>query len=314
MNFGEVIKEEIFSKPAKDRCCKKAFLAGLIRGTGQLFIKDEELGLDFFVTSEEASLLVMSYLQNIFNYEVREVSVKEDKLNKKERFTISLIGKEVSSILSELEILSEADGELTVNLNFNGKITEKECCLKAFLRGLFVAVGASTVPSSREYGKGGYHLELVFSHYTPALCLNDILSKHGVNTKIIRRKENFVVYIKSVEEIKNFVAFLSIPKAVLKLMDLIIDRELSNNSNRQKNCDLGNVSRQIEATAKQIDAINKIKKTIGLENLKKDLYDTAIARINYEDFSLTELSQELKVSKSCLNHRLRKIVEIASSL
>lgn len=314
MNFGEVIKEEILSKPAKDRCCKKAFLVGLIRGTGELYIKDDQLGLDFSIYNEEMAMLVVSYFKNLFGYEIREISVKEDKLNKRERFTLSLCGEEVTDILKDIEILSEADDELAVNLKFYNKITEKECCLKAFLRGLFVATGTCTVPSSDEYGKGGYHLEMVFSHYTPALDTHDILAKHGVNTNIIKRKESYVVYIKSVEEIKNLVAFLGLPKSVLQLMQLIINRELSNNSNRQKNCDLGNVSRQIEATAKQIDAINKIKEKFGLESLKKDLYDTAIARLNFENDSLIELSERLNVTKSCLNHRLRKIVDIAKSI
>ena len=97
-------------------------------------------------------------------------------------------------------------------------------------------------------------------------------------------------------------------------MDLMINRELSNNSNRQKNCDLGNVNKQVEAAAKQIDAIKKIKQVIGLETLKIDDRAVAIAREENPDDTLSELAERLNITKSCLNHKLRKLVKIANEL
>ena len=94
----------------------------------------------------------------------------------------------------------------------------------------------------------------------------------------------------------------------------MINREFANTINRQKNCDLANVSKQVEASAKQIDAIKKIEQTIGLDGLKPDLAQTARARIEFPDDTLNELAERLIVSKSCLNHRLRKIVAIANEL
>ena len=93
----------------------------------------------------------------------------------------------------------------------------------------------------------------------------------------------------------------------------MINREISNNSNRQKNCDLGNLNRQVEAVSKQLDAIKKIERSIGLDALKPDLKEVAIFRKQNPESSLTELAEILNVSKSCLNHRLRKIVEIANT-
>lgn len=314
MNFAEVIKSEILSKPIKDKHCKKAFLAGIIRGSGMLYEKDGELGLDFKVNSEETAMLVTNFLYTLFNYDIREVSVTEDRLNKKDRFVLSISGKETSEILKELEILIEQDGEDVVNLKFYGNITEKECCLKAFMRGLFVAVGNCTVPTAEDSANTGYHLELSFSHYTPALQTSEKLADNNVLTKITRRRESYIVYIKSAEEIKDFIAFLPAPVSVLKLTDLIINREIINDSNRRKNCDLGNVNRQIEASAKQIEAINKIDVTIGLESLKIDDRKVALARRENPDETLTELAERLNITKSCLNHRLRKIVCIAKEL
>lgn len=314
MNFSENIKSEILNKAIKDRHCKKAFIAGLLRGSGTLYEKDGELGLDFKVSDEETAMLVTLTIKSLFGYDIREISVSEDRLNKKDRFVLSISGAGAEKILKELEILTESDGELAVNLKFYGAITEKECCLRSFIRGLFVSVGGCTVPTADDDSSTGYHLEMVFSHYTPALETSEKLAEFGVLTKITRRREHYIVYIKSAEEIKDFIAFLPAPVSVLKLTDFIINREILNDSNRRKNCDLGNVNKQVEAAAKQIDAINKIDQIIGISSLKADLAVTAEVRRENPDETLFELAQRLGVTKSCLNHRLRKLVCIANEL
>lgn len=314
MNFLDSVKNEIINKNIKDRHCKIAYLAGIVRGAGALYEKDGELGLEIRAGNEELAMMITAWFRQLFNYEVREISVSEDRLNKKDKFLLSISGERAVEILTALEILIEENGELAVNLKFYGKITERECCLKAFIRGLFVATGNCTIPNNDCAVNTGYHLELVFSHYTPALSTSEKLAQFGVLTKITRRRENFIVYIKSAEEIKDFLAFLPAPISVLKLMDLMINREISNNSNRQKNCDLGNLGKQVEAAGKQIDAINKIDQTIGLDGLKPDLRTVALARKENPDETLLELAERLNLTKSCLNHRLRKIVCIANEL
>ncbi len=314
MNFLESVKSEIINKNLKERHCRIAFLAGIIRGAGTLYEKDGELGLEIRTAGEELAMLVTAWLRVLFNYEVREISVAEDRLNKKDKFVLNISGEKAVDILKELEVLVEENDELAVNLKFYNELTQRECCLKSFIRGLFVAIGNCTIPNSEKALNTGYHLELVFSHYTPALSTSEKLAEYGVLTKITRRRENFIVYIKSAEEIKDFLAFLPAPVSVLKLMDLMINREISNNSNRQKNCDLGNLSKQVEAAGKQIEAINKIDETIGLDGLKPDLRAVALARKENPDETLLELAERLNLTKSCLNHRLRKIVCIANEL
>ncbi len=314
MNFSNVIKREILSKPIKDKHCKKAFLAGLVRGTGELYEKDGELGLDVRVQDEETASLVALLIKSLFDYEIREVSVSEDRLNKKDKIVLSVNGEKGLEILKELNVLTEQDDELVVNLNPYGELTQKLCCLKAFIRGLFVASGSCTLPSIDDDTSTGYHLEIVFSHGVPAMETSQKLLEQNVGNKIRNRRNKYMLFIKSVEGIKDFIAFLPAPVSVLKLTDLIIEREIVNNSNRRKNCDLGNLNKQVEASAKQIEAIRKIEKTIGLESLKQDLQITAKARIENAEETLSELAERLSVTKSCLNHRLRKIVQIASEL
>ncbi len=313
MNLGAVIKEEILSKRLKDFHCRKAFLSGLIRGSGTLYEKEGDLGLEFKTDGEKVADLAVEYLKSVCEYEVREVDFSEDKLNKKEKFYINVYGEGALDALQTLGVIQKNNDEISVSYDMFAVCEERDCCIKAFLRGLFVSCGGCTVPSNGSRSQN-YHLEMTFSHYTTALSVSEKLRSYGVFAKITRRKESFVLYIKSAEEIKDFIALLAAPVAVLKLTDIMIERELSNNSNRQANCDIGNVNKQVEASAKQIEAINKIEKIKGLSFLKKDLFDVASIRKLYPDNTLQELAERLGVSKSCLNHRLRKIVCIANEL
>ena len=314
MNFGEVIKREIVSKNIKDKHCKKAFIAGMIRGSGTLYEKDGEVNLAFKCFDENTSLVVTDYLKSLFNYDVREITISEDRLNKKDKFELVISGEEGVDLLTELEIFCELDGDLVVNFDFYGKTTERECCLKSFLRGLFLSSGVCLVPDAREKTSTKYHLELVFSHSEPASTTAGILIKNGINCKILRRKDSFVLYLKSAEQIKDFIAFIGAPVSVLKLTDLMINKELLNDVNRKMNCDYNNLNKQIEASEKQIEAINFIEREKGLSSLKPTLMEVATARRNYPDETLLELAERLNITKSCLNHRLRKIVEIANEL
>lgn len=314
MNFGETVKKEILSKNIKESHCRKAFIAGMLRGSGKLYEKDGEIGLEFTVPDEETAMFMTANFKSLFDYDVREITVEEDRLNKRDKFTLSISGSRTQEILEELGILLKENGETVVNLKFYGALTERECCVKAFVRGLFVSAGGCTLPSDNGESSTGYHLELVFSHYTPALETSEKLAEFGIITKITRRKENYLVYIKSAEGIKDFIAFLPAPVAVLKMTDLMINREITNYSNRQKNCDIANLNKTVDAAAKQLAAIDKIDRIIGLDALKSDIKETAKARRENPDETLSELAERLKIGKSCLNHRLRKIVHIANEL
>lgn len=313
MNFGESVKKELLAKPIKEKHCKKAFLCGILRGSGVLYSTESEIGLLVKLSSEEIAMTVGSLLEQLYGYEIREITVEEDRLNKKDKFTVFLSGDRAIDILSDLEIISEGEDELSVNFDYFGKTTEKDCCFHSFLRGLFISVGSCTVPSGKN-AKTGYHMEMSFSRAETASAVSGKLAESGINAKTTRRKGGFVLYIKSVEEIKDFLAFLPAPVSVLKLTDIAIKKELLNDSNRRKNCDLGNVGRQIEAVEKQIDAIDKIEKTVGLKTLKEELLKVAVARKEYPDDTFQELADRLKITKSCLNHRLRKITKIANDI
>ncbi len=316
MNFGREIKNEIISKPIKENCCKKAFLAGYIRGNGVItYDEDDNIGLSFSVFDEMTAIFIQNVFGEVFGKEITEVSVSNDRLNNRDKFSFSLSGEFSRGVLTSLGIIKTFENnDVVVNLRLFDGVADKDCCVRSFFRGLFISAGNCSVPSKAEGNKTGFHAELCFSHSAPASIVSEKLLSASIRTKITRRKDNYVVYIKSGEEIKDFVAFLGAPKMVLKLTDMIIDRELSNITNRQMNCDMGNVTRQIQATEKNINAINLIKEKIGLDALKDDLKQTAIYRIDYPDDTLSELADRLNITKSCLNHRLRKIISISKEI
>lgn len=314
MKFLQQVKEEIFNKNLKDKCCKKAFLAGLIRGSGEIFSSPDGIGFDFSLPNEESVNQISYLFRLLFKFEIREMSVYEDKLNKKDKFILSVTGEESESILKEIGVLKEEGEDLVVNLNFYDFLGGKDCCLRSFIRGLFISSGSLTTPYESQNVNTRYHLEMTFSHPQTSMDTAEILRKNGVNTKILKRKEKYVIYIKSAEEIKNFLAFIGANVSVLSLTDMIINGEIANISNRRANCDVANVTRQLEAVEKHIACIDKIEKTMGLKSLKPDLYETAITRKEYPSDTLSELADRLGVTKSCLNHRLRKIVSVAESI
>lgn len=314
MSFLQKVKDEILNKNIKDRCCRKAFVTGLVRGSGEIFSTANGLGFDFILPTEESVGQISHLFKILFGFDIREVSVFEDRLNKKDKFVLTVTGEEAEKILTEIGVLTDEGEELVVNLDFYSGIKDKECCLRAFIRGLFTSSGSLTTPYDSYNSNTRYHLEMTFSHPQTSMDTAQVLRQNGVETKILKRKEKYVIYIKSAEEIKNFLAYIGANVSVLTLTDMMINGEIANVSNRRTNCDVANVNRQLVAVEKHLICIDKIDKTVGLSSLKKDLLDTAVLRRQYPSDTMGELADRLGVTKSCLNHRLRKIVSIAEQL
>ena len=313
MNFSAKIKKEIIDKGVNHPCCKKAFLAGFIRSTGSISKGGNSSGFECSTDSEPALGYAVRLFKEQYSYVSGETYVYPDRLNKKDRFSLECVGEDAVSILFDLGILAYDDtGDFELRLKSNKELLDKECCIKAFIKGMFIGSGHCTLPDPDT--STGYHLEVVFTHKVPASDFAGYLARFGIFAKTITRRKSTVVYIKSAEEISDFLALVNAPKAVLKITDTVVEKQLKNNINRQKNCDIANVTKQVLAYEKHLDAIRLIEQTIGLNELPEEVYKTAIARKENPDDTLSELAEKLQVTKSCLNHRLRKILAIAEEL
>ncbi|MDR1559917.1 MAG: DNA-binding protein WhiA [Clostridiales bacterium] len=186
----------------------------------------------------------------------------------------------------------------------------RECCKRAYIRGAFLSGGSLSDPEK------AYHLEFVNADRQKSEYLADIIHSFGLKARIIERKAHYIVYLKEGE---NIVDLLNIMGAHLSLMNLEntrIVKDMRNNVNRQVNCETANLSKTVRASVKQINDINTIARIKGLGYLSDQLEDVAELRLMYEEASLKEIGAMLSppVGKSGVNHRLRKISEIAENL
>ena len=185
---------------------------------------------------------------------------------------------------------------------------KKEEEKKALVRGIFLGSGSINDPNKK------YHLEILLNNKDIAQYIQNILKESGVKTKILEK--NNTIYIKEGEEISKFLAFIGAQKAVLKFEDIRVMKDMRNTVNRQVNCETANLNKTVGAAVLQIDAINFLKKMKKYDELPDSLIEIAELRIEYPEMSLKDLGTQLEnpIGKSGVNHRLKKIIEIADEL
>jgi len=306
MNLTEKTKCELCKISQLD-CCKIASLSAFIRTAGSLIVDGKKIG--FSINGYSACVEYFAeIIEQLYNCSPIFTVGGKSRLS-----GFSLVNQSGLNILLELGILHIGDGALEISLEPDGYLIENECCKKAYVIGAFLGGGSITVPDESKKHTG-YHLEFTFSKYLTANHFCSLLSSLGFLPKLIERKESFVVYFKQNEEIKDLLAFMGADKIVLQLSNLVVWREVKNKTNRTNNCMMHNMDKTVDASIKQRSAIKLIAETVGLDKLSDDLKATAKARLKYEEATLSELANILKISKSCLNHRLRKLVKISEDL
>ncbi|MGI5997638.1 MAG: DNA-binding protein WhiA, partial [Lutispora sp.] len=214
------------------------------------------------------------------------------------------------NILKKLFIINETAKGNRINNRIPNSIVKKDCCKRAYLRGVFLGGGSISAPEKT------YHLEMVTSNETYAKDIKNLINSFGLNAKIVLRKDYFVVYLKEGENIVDFLNIIGAHSALLDLENVRIYKEMRNNVNRLVNCETANLSKTVNAAMRQINNIKYIKEHMGLNKLPKNLRDIAEARLLHQDASLKELGEMLSpaVGKSGVNHRLRKLDELAEQL
>ena len=189
-------------------------------------------------------------------------------------------------------------------------ILEADCCSRSFVRGAFLTGGAVTNPEK------SYHMELVTAHYNVSRQTYSLLLELGFAPKEIRRGGNFITYLKQSAAIEDFLTLIGAPLAAMELMSAKIEKDVRNTVNRKVNCDTANVTKTVDAAAAQIEAIKRLKAAGMVDSLSDKLKQTAVLRMQNPELSITELAEisTPPVTKSCLNHRLRKLVQLSSGI
>ena len=302
MNFSEEIKKELVNIP-DEPCCAVAGLSAYIKGVGTLERRRGELG---FVLVSESPLILNKYAEHLKSlYGEEPYNVSRVKRIKAEYF-----GFRASEILTSLGIINDTS-DLMVKLSLDRYLIENDCCKRAYVKGAFLATGSITVPDADK--RAGYHLEFVFSSYAGADSFCTLLSDLDFMPKLIERK-GFVVYFNNTKEIAELLLLMGAVQGEKKLKKIIRSRAVNNNINRQMNCEMSKISKQVNASIRQRNAISLIAQTVGIDSLGEELATVCRGRIANPSSSMEALAEELNISKSCLNHRLRKIMEISKSL
>ena len=304
MSFTSEIKNEILSVRLNGVRSRRAFVSAVLRTCGSIESVSDKIG--FSVVSEPQT--IKFFVKTVAALYGERCETEEGVLTKN-RATARLISENSLAILIDLGILKSEDGGIAVCLNISEEMVSDENSFKAYLIGAFLGSGSITVPKlgGDKKSKTGYHLEIVFSKYVTASDFCRILAERDFMPRLVERKDRFVVYFKTVEEIETLIGICGASAAYLKLTEVQIQKEIRSAENRKINCELSNM--------KQKDDIRLIDGLIGLDKLKKPLKEVAVARLNSDDdVPMQQLADALGITKSCLFHRLKKLSEIAQTL
>jgi hypothetical protein len=302
------IKRELLGKKLNTQEEKRASLSALMRTSGCLSFTQNGLGFVLVTESERVAERYLSLLEELYGI-VCMTNAKEDRLSGKDKLTFAYNGEKAYDILIDLGVFERGkDGNYELYSGISRRITEGEQNQLAFIEGAFLGGGSCTLP--RGGAKTGYHLEFIFTHEETAQDFIELLDEYKLVGKTVKRKDSFVVYFTALSAISDFFAVVGADGALEKLNRMAEDREGRNNDNRKNNCFVGNMDRTMTASAKQCLIIGYLQEKGVLAALDENLRLTAQVRLNYPEASLSELSERLSASKSCINHRMRKLTEI----
>lgn len=297
MSFSSDVKDELSEEKniPSARHCQLAELCAIVLMEGQLSVRDGHTYLGLATENEK--------LRNLFFTLLKRTG------------TISFIENDPSDdvardILMSLKMTDESDESVPSFDRADGVILQQPCCRKAFLRGAFLCSGSVSNP------RKAYHLEIVCRRVSLAQQLCELMRSMDLDAKIVRRKEHEVVYLKEGSQIEDLIGIMGASKAYMDYENVRIMKEMRNGINRQVNCETANIGKTISASVRQQEDVELISRSIGLGSLPDSLRETAVARIKHPDLSLKDLGAMLHppVGKSGVNHRLRRISDIADRI
>lgn len=307
MSFASETKKELTQVEMED-CCTRAELSAFIRMNGVLSFSNRQMSLD--VQTENAAIARRMYtnMRRLYPYKV-ELLVRKKMRLKKNNVYICRIREGAKTLLDDLRIMGEGIGFAE---DISDEIIRDTCCKRAYLRGAFLAGGSVNNPET-----SSYHLEIFSLYQEHSVALVELMNEYSLNAKSIERKKGFIAYLKEAEKISDFLSLIGAHTALLKFEDVRIVRDMRNSVNRLVNCETANLNKTIGAAMRQVENIQFIDKMIGIEGLPDRLQEIARLRVEYQDITLKELGEMVSgppISKSGVNHRLRKIDEIAEKL
>ena len=314
VNFTEEIKTEIIKNFPGGRPCAIAALSAFIRTSGSLVKSDGNYGFELSSESELTAHFFADIAENYLGAEISGFTSSSDLSSGRDKLVFTCLSEKSTEVLREAGILGEDDDGLFIDFAIGQNVVSPQSCGSAYISGAFLGGGSCTLPDVNSMSSTGYHFEVVFRNRITANDFCDLLCSYDILAKLVMRKDSAVVYLKSIDSISAVLSLMGADRALKKLKELARERDNSNNENRVNNCSVSNIDRTVSASVKQVQAIEVIRSTIGLQSLDENLFSVAEGRLADKNASMQELADRLNISKSCLNHRFRKIMEMAKQL
>ncbi|MGM0755909.1 MAG: DNA-binding protein WhiA [Bacillota bacterium] len=307
MSFASETKKELTNLDVKD-CCSKAELSALIRMNGSLSFSNRKLIIDIQTENAAIARRIYTLLKKKYDVTVELLVRKKMRLKKNNVYIVRLVER-AKTILEDLKILGE---QFVFERNISEELVKKRCCKRSYMRGAFLAGGSVNNPET-----SSYHLEIfsLYKEHNDALC--KLMNQFHLNSKTLERKKGYITYMKEAEKITEFLSVVGAHNSLLRFEDVRIVRDMRNSVNRLVNCETANLNKTIGASLRQVENIQFIDEKIGLDALPDKLREIAKLRVDYQEVTLKELGEMVesgKISKSGINHRLRKLDQIAEQL
>ncbi len=286
MSFSSDVREELAKHVGSGRHCQLAELSAMMHFCGQYGENsDGSLRIGFQTENETVVRKGFTLLKKNYNIETDMV----------------LKGDEKQGFFAKIGDLDEPVSPLTI---------KNSCCRRAYLRGAFLCVGSMSDPEK------SYHMEFVCVNEPQALQLQEVIRSFGIDAKIVLRKKYFVVYLKEGSAIVDLLGVMEAHISLMNFENFRILKEMRNSVNRRVNCETANITKTVNAANKQLEDIVLIRDLYGFQNLPDNLREIAEIRLEYPEATLKELGEYLDppVGKSGVNHRLRKLSELADRL
>ncbi len=312
MSFSSEVKEELEKHTGSSRHCQLAELTAIITSIGYVGIgEDGEMTLYLQADNSLVLRKFFTLLKKAFNI---VTSILEDIPDVKSGGRIYrpvLCDREQLRAVLKATRLMEIDGSVRDFENgVSPMITKNSCCKRAFLRDAFLCIGSISDPNK------GYHLEFVCTSEGQANQLKELIESFDIEARIVLRKKYHVLYVKEGAGIVDLLNIMEAPVSLMNLENLRILKEMRNSINRRVNCEVANITKTVNAATKQIEDITYIRDNYGFRQLPKSLKEMAQVRLEHPDATLSELGEYLDppVGKSGVNHRLRKLSELADRI
>lgn len=309
-SFTTTIKHQLVRIPISSSCCQRALLSAMIHMNGRVHLSEKRLALRVATESPSLARYLFTLSKEIYQVVPMIFVQKRKRFYKKHRYELRWLEK-VLVILEDLCIIDSSQRVPWQRIvGVADSLVAQICCRRAYLCGVFLAGGSIADPHC-----SSYHLEIVTSDHGYGQALQNLLVAMHFKPKKMRRKDDIVLYLKEAKQIGAFLACLGVRPALTIFENARIFKGIRNVANRLVNCETANLNKTVQTALRQIRCIQQIDQHLGWQQLPSSLREVAELRCQHPELSLGEIGQRLpsgKISKSAVNHRLRRIEKIAN--